>query len=253
MVVADVIPDVIVTMSGPLLMTDLGGVVVPTPSGIQQVFGFGGTKRQGWRARPLHQWVLLGGVVILLLVGVVGTFILSPPPAQSYQVNGGSIVLDGPHRQVLVDEASGKPVLSLTSLPQAVSATSPANVSVIPDGAGTLILDTTTGLYNFLNDGGLLVSGSNSQTSSTGIGLISKFQGSAQAYPDGNGALIVVHRKAGNFSVENAQPDQFLAGSKGAPSVYVQGTPEQVPAAVAQGSLWIPVQQGDGQNGIVVN
>jgi len=127
---------------------------------------------------------------------VVAAVAVKPTTAHAFRLVYGSVFIDDNVSPVAIDLASGKPAVRLSNAVAAVSAASSGDLTMLPVGQSTLMLNTATGEFNMLDASGLLLkqtgSGVRLPTATAGTGA------SVTAVASGSSAYIVRSSSSGS-------------------------------------------------------
>jgi hypothetical protein len=209
---------------------------------------------QPGRAPSAVQTTALLAVLVLVAAGIAAvSFLVKPSKARSFDLFLGSVYINDNRSPVSIDLASGKPTVRLRNVFTAVSAGKTGAVRVVPLGGGnTLMLNTTTGEFNMIDDTGFVV-----KTSGGGVTLPTTTV-AASAVPSGRNAYILASTGSADgdlvylvneFTVASALGPKAQAKARAAGRLLSTVSTVPSPAAAAGGNLWVLTDPPGGAAG----
>jgi hypothetical protein len=184
-----------------------------TPAGVtasaRHRFGLSGSGR-----RPGHGFGAIGTVAGMLLIAlVVGGIVWSAatgkaPASQKPHIFGGSLVLDDYRPLTVIDLATGEVTVQLEGVYAQVGATNYGGVEAVPTGAGTTLVNRSTGTFNMLGNDDYVLGPLDNGIS---LGPLAGARAAA-GFADGNSTYIV--RFGPTSTVSLVDSDTAVAGAQ---------------------------------------
>jgi hypothetical protein len=204
-------------------------------------------------AHPSRRQAIALLAVLALVAGavVVVSYLIRPERARAFDLFYGSMFLSYQNGPVAVDLTSGKPTLQLVDAEKQVGLSDPADLGVVPLIDHTLLLNTSTGEFNMVDNSGFVVKHDG------GVPLVKRPSGASavgiaadngQAYiertgPTGGTDVYLVSQP----TVETAVTATGNVRPRASGSMPEPGTTDPGGAASANGDLWLLVGgAGDG-------
>ena len=207
-------------------------------------------------SRPTRRQAIALLAVLALASGVVAvlSYVIRPERARAFDLFHGSVFLSYQLGPVAVDLASGKPTLQLVNADQQVGITGSEVLNTVPLADHTLLLNSSTGEFNMVDNNGFIVKHDGSgvpltkragPTAAEGIDA-----GSGEAYivrtgPTGGTDVYLVSQPTVESAVNATGPVRPRASG----SMPLPGSTAPGGAASANGDLWLLVG-GSGTDGL---
>ncbi|HKC26796.1 MAG TPA: fibronectin type III domain-containing protein [Jatrophihabitans sp.] len=165
---------------------------------------------------PRQTLALISVLVMIAAAVAVASYVVRPEKARAFDLFHGSIFLNDQTAPVAVDLASGKPTLRLLGADAQVGITGAQRMAVVPLTDHTLLLNTATGEFNMVDNGGFIV-----KHDGGGVPLV-KRSGTTTSF---------------GVAADNGQAYIVRTGSTGGTDVYLVSQPTVEAAIGARGSV----------------
>jgi hypothetical protein len=204
-------------------------------------------------ARPTPRQTVALLAVLLLVAGAVAAaaYLIRPDRARAFDLLHGSVFIEDQAGPVAVDLANAKPTFRLLGAEKLVSVKSAGDLSLVPLDGGTLLLNSSSGEFNLIDNTGFAVKhdGSGVQfgrppASPSAVGFASgKF-----AYVERTGGGSTDVYLVSKVTVQSAVTSPKTVKARAGITIKDAGTTAPGGAAAANGDLWLLLGAGPNRS-----